>query len=62
MKDMFSLICQIGYFKLINHPEDSYGFHADNDHSIEECSEFKSFLQNLMDQHMLQICHKRKEE
>ena len=38
LKDIFSLICQMGYFKLINCSEDSCGFHADNDHSIEECS------------------------
>jgi len=62
LKDIFSLICQMGYFKLINCSEDSCGFHADNDHSIEECSEFKSFLQDLMDRHMLQIWHQRKEE
>jgi len=45
----------MGYFKLINCSEDSCGFHADSDHSIEECSEFKSFLQDLMDRHILQI-------
>jgi len=62
LKDIFSLICQMGYFKLINRSEGSCGFHSDNDHSIEECSEFNSFLQDLMDRHMLQICHQRKEE
>ena len=52
----------MGYFKLINCSEDSCGFHADSDHSIEECSEFKSFLQDLMDRHILQIWHQRKEK
>jgi len=62
LKDIFSLICQMGYFKLIDHSEDSCGFHSDNDDSIKECFEFKGFLQDLMDRHVLQICHQRKEE
>jgi len=27
LKDIFSLICQMGYFKLVNRLEDSCGFH-----------------------------------
>jgi len=29
--------------------------------SIDECVEFKDFVQDLMDKHVLQVCHQRKE-
>ena len=62
LKDMFSLICQMGYFKPMNKSNALCGFHASNGHSIEECFEFKDFLQDLMNRNLLQISHQKKEE
>jgi len=53
LKDMFSLICQMGYFKLMNKSDALCGFHASNGHSIEECFEFKDFLQDFMKRNLL---------
>jgi len=62
LKDIFTLICHLGYFK----PECKHGdmceFHASQEHSIDECFEFKSFLQDLLDRHVLQVCHPDREE
>jgi len=44
LKDVFSLICQTGYFKPMNKSDALCGFHASNGHSIEKCSEFKDIL------------------
>jgi len=44
LKDVFSLISQMGYFKSMNKSDALHGFHASNGHSIEECSEFKDFF------------------
>jgi len=46
----------------MNKSDALYGFHASNGHSIEECSEFKDFLQDLMNRHLLQISHQKKGE
>jgi len=62
LKDVFYLVCQMGYFKPMDKSNALYGFHASNGHSIEECFEFKNFLQDLMNQHLLQISHQKKEE
>jgi len=62
LKDVFSLIYQMGYFKPMNKSDALCGLHASNGHSIKECSEFKDFLQDLMNQHLLQISHQKKEE
>lgn len=36
------------------------GFHANSEHFIDECVEFKSFVHHLMDMYVLQVCHPRK--
>jgi len=62
LKDIFTLICQMGYFKSRGKPEGACGFHASQEHSINECFEFRSFLQDLLDRHILQVCHPSEEE
>jgi len=57
LKDIFALICQMGYFKFGGKLEGTCGFHASKEHSIDKCFEFRSFLQDLLDKHILQVCH-----
>ena len=48
LKNVFYLVCQMGYFKPMNKSNALCGFHASNGHSIEEYYGFKNFLQDLM--------------
>jgi len=52
----------MGYFKSGGESEGTCGFHASQEHSINECFEFRSFLQDLLDRHILQVCHPSEEE
>jgi len=61
MSEVFEAICQAGLFQYECKSEDECGFHACTTHSIDECGEFKDFVQDLMDRHVLQVCHQRKE-
>jgi len=61
MNEVFEAICQAGLFQYEYNAEDECGFHACTIHSIDECVEFKDFVQDLMDKHVLQVCHQRKE-
>jgi len=61
MSEVFEAICQAGLFQYEYNAEDECGFHACTTHSIDECGEFKDFVQDLMDRHVLQVCHQRKE-
>jgi len=61
MSEAFEAICQAGLFQYEYNAEDECGFHACTTHSIDDCGEFKDFVQDLMDIHVLQVCHQRKE-
>ena len=58
MKEIFIVLCQVGYLK----PENECGLHPGISHSIDECSRFKRILQDLIDRHILQIYRLEKEE
>jgi len=61
INEVFEAICQAGLFQYEYKSEDECGFHACTAHSINECVEFERFVQDLMDKHVLQVCHQRKE-
>ena len=61
LNEVFEAICQVGLFKYEYRPEDKYRFHASTEHSVDECAEFKDFVQDLIDKHILQVSHQRKE-
>jgi len=57
----FKAICQAGLFKYEYRPKDKCGFHASTEHSVDECAEFKDFVQDLIERHILQVSHQKKE-
>ena len=61
MNEVFRAIFQVGLFQYEYKSRDKCGFHACTKHSIDECVEFKDFVQDLIDRHVLQVCHQRKE-
>jgi len=61
MNEVFEAICQAGLLQYEYNSEGECGFHACTTHSIDECVEFKDFVQDFMDRHVLQVCHQRKE-
>jgi len=61
MNEVFKAFCQAGLFQYEYKSEDKCGFHACTKHSIDECVEFKDFVQDLIDRHVLQVCHQMKE-
>jgi len=62
MDEVFRAICQVGLFQYKYKSGDKCGFHASIEHSIDECAEFKTFVQDLIDRHILQVSHQKKEE
>jgi len=61
MEDVFTALCQVGLLKVEYQQEGTCSFHPGAQHAINECSEFKELLQDLIDWHILQVCHKNKE-
>ena len=61
LNEVFGVICQVGLFKYEYKPEDKCGFHVSTEHVVDECAEFKDFVQDLIDKHILQVSHQRKE-
>jgi len=61
LSEVFGAICQAGLFKYEYRPEDKCGFHASTKHSIDECAEFKYFVQDPIDRHILQVSHQKRE-
>jgi len=61
LNEVLRAICQAGLFKYEYKPEDKCGFHASTEHVVDECAEFKDFVQDLIDRHILQVSHQRKE-
>ncbi|KAJ1388669.1 hypothetical protein SESBI_38936 [Sesbania bispinosa] len=61
MKVIFEELCEFGGIKGLteterrNDKEMKCGFHCSDEHSIEECDEFKQILQSMMDAHLIQI-------
>ncbi|KAJ1419826.1 hypothetical protein SESBI_14801 [Sesbania bispinosa] len=61
MKVIFEELCDFGGIKGLTETERSNdkemkcGFHCSDEHSIEECDEFKQILQSMMDAHLIQI-------
>ncbi|KAJ1378139.1 G-patch domain [Sesbania bispinosa] len=61
MKVIFEELCEFGGIKGLTETERSNdkemkcGFHCSDEHSIEECDEFKQILQSMMDAHLIQI-------
>jgi len=55
--EVFGAICQAGLFHYEHRPEYKFGFHASTKHFIGEYVEFKDFVQDLIDRHILQVCH-----
>jgi len=53
MNDVFRASCQAGLFQYEYRPEDKCGFHASTEHFVDECAEFKDFVQDLIDRHVL---------
>ena len=51
LNEVFGAICQAGLFKYEYKPGDKCGFHASTKHVIDECAEFKDFVQDLIDRH-----------
>jgi len=62
MNEVFRAICQAGLYQYEYRPEDKCGFHASIEHSVDECVEFKDFVQDLIHRHILQVSHQKKEE
>jgi len=61
MNEVFRAICQVGLFQYKYKSGDKCGFYACTKHSIDECAEFKDFVQDLIDRYVLQVSHQRKE-
>ena len=61
MNEVFTTICQVGLFQYEYKSGDKCGFHVCTKHSIDGCAEFKDFVQDLIDMHVLQVSHQRKE-
>jgi len=63
MRVIFVELCKVGIIKGIAKGGGGYNFHFDARHFIEDCEEFKLFVQDLMDKHLLQIgrCAKTKD-
>ena len=61
MRSIFVALCRVGLMKLGYNQEDTCGFHSTTQHSIEECTKFKWFLQDLINRHLIQ-CYRKKEE
>jgi len=61
LNEAFGAICQAGLFKYRYRPEDKCEFHASTEHFVDECAEFKDFVQDLIDRNILQVSHQRKE-
>jgi len=61
LNEVFRPICQVGLFKYKYGPEDKCGFHGSTEHSVDEFAEFKDFVQDLIDRHILQVSHQKKE-
>jgi len=61
MNEVFGAIYQARLFHYEHRPEYKCGFHASTEHFIDECVEFKDFVQDLIDRHILQVCHQKKE-
>jgi len=61
MNEVFRAICQAGLYQYEYRPEDKCGFHASTEHSVDECVEFKDFLRDLIDRHILKVSHQKKE-
>jgi len=61
MNEVFGAICQARLFHYEHMPEYKCDFHASIEHFIDECVEFKDFVQDLIDRHILQVCHNKKE-
>ncbi|KAJ1440979.1 hypothetical protein SESBI_01657 [Sesbania bispinosa] len=61
MKVIFEELCEFGGIKGLvetersNDKEMKCGFQCSDEHSIEECDEFKQILQSMMDAHLIQI-------
>jgi len=49
LSEVFRAICQAGLFKYEYKTEDKCGFHASTEHPVDECVEFKDFVQDLID-------------
>ena len=62
MNEVFRAICQAGLFRCEQKTGNGCDFHNSINHSIDECVEFKKYVQDLMDKHILQISHQKKEE
>jgi len=62
MNEVFRAICQAGLFRCEQMTEDGCNFHNSIKHSIDECVEFKNYVQDLIDRHILQVTHQKKEE
>jgi len=62
MNAVVRAICQAGLFQCEQKVEDGCGFHNSVNHSIDKCIEFKKYVQDLMDRHILEISHQKKEE
>jgi len=62
MNEVFRAICQAGLFRCEQRTGNGCDFHNRINHSIDECVEFKKYVQDLMDRHILQISHQKKEE
>jgi len=62
LKDVFIELCHTSLSKFEYKPEYTCGFHSSTEHYINECSDFKIFLQNLMDRHILKVYHQNLEE
>jgi len=62
LKDVFIALCHTSLSKFEYKPEYTCEFHSSTEHSINECFDFKIFLQNLMDRHILKVYHQNLEE
>jgi len=61
MNEVFRAICHTGLLSNKHRLEGKCGFHASTEHSIDECAEFKNFVQDLIDRHILQVNYQKKE-
>ena len=58
MNEVFGAICQVGFYE--HRLEYKCDFHANTEHFIGECAEFKDFVQDLIYRHILQVFHQKK--
>jgi len=62
MRSIFIALGQAGLLKRVHDQKNMCGFHFTTQHSIEDCVELKSFLQDLIDRHLVQCFRQNQEE